>query len=109
MFPELNNNFTNQNKFLRDQQLCIFTLLGSERDETRLMKANNLLRPNLFYTLAIEPTLNCEIYPELDQVKFRQLPCRTFISTGTCPYRDRCDFIHDPRVASAQNKVRCKV
>jgi hypothetical protein len=22
--------------------------------------------------------------------KFRQLPCRTFISVGTCPYRERC-------------------
>jgi hypothetical protein len=24
--------------------------------------------------------------------KFRQLPCRTFISVGTCPYRERCKF-----------------
>jgi hypothetical protein len=25
-----------------------------------------------------------------DGAKFRQLPCRTFLSTGSCPYRDRC-------------------
>ena len=25
--------------------------------------------------------------------KFRQLPCRTFISVGTCPYRERCKFL----------------
>ena len=30
--------------------------------------------------------------------KFRLLPCRTFISTGTCPYHDKCVFLHDPRV-----------
>ena len=22
--------------------------------------------------------------------KYRQLPCRTFVSVGTCPYRERC-------------------
>lgn len=26
--------------------------------------------------------------------KCRQLPCRTFISTGSCPYGDRCVFLH---------------
>lgn len=31
--------------------------------------------------------------------KFRLLPCRTFISTGCCPYHDKCVFLHDPRVA----------
>ena len=25
--------------------------------------------------------------------KFRQLPCRTFVSVGTCPYRERCKII----------------
>lgn len=34
------------------------------------------------------------------QAKCRQLPCRTWISTGSCPYGDRCVFLHDPRVAS---------
>lgn len=29
--------------------------------------------------------------------KYRLLPCRTFISTGTCPYHERCVFLHDPR------------
>lgn len=45
-----------------------------------------------------------------DQSKFRQLPCRTFISAGTCPYRDRCVYLHDPRVmdASAKSKTRKK-
>ncbi len=27
--------------------------------------------------------------------KYRQLPCRTFIAVGTCPYRDRCVYLHD--------------
>jgi hypothetical protein len=27
---------------------------------------------------------------EPEEIKFRQLPCRTFVSVGTCPYRDRC-------------------
>jgi len=36
-----------------------------------------------------------------DAGKFRQLPCRTFISVGTCPYRDRCDYLHDPRLSTS--------
>lgn len=27
--------------------------------------------------------------------KYRQLPCKTFITVGTCPYRDRCVYLHD--------------
>jgi hypothetical protein len=39
--------------------------------------------------------------------KYRQLPCRTFISTGSCPYRERCVFIHDPRLITSK-KVKTK-
>ena len=38
--------------------------------------------------------------PSDDSSKFRQLPCKTFISVGACPYRDRCiytfTFFDDP-------------
>jgi len=34
------------------------------------------------------------------EIKFRQLPCRTWISTGTCPYNDKCVFLHDRRCQS---------
>ena len=30
--------------------------------------------------------------PSDDSSKFRQLPCKTFISVGACPYRDRCNY-----------------
>lgn len=30
--------------------------------------------------------------------RFRIFPCASWISTGACPYNDRCVFIHDPRV-----------
>eukprot|EP00602_Paraphysomonas_sp_CaronLab_P009589 CAMPEP_0185019194 /NCGR_PEP_ID=MMETSP1103-20130426/1820_1 /TAXON_ID=36769 /ORGANISM="Paraphysomonas bandaiensis, Strain Caron Lab Isolate" /LENGTH=430 /DNA_ID=CAMNT_0027549381 /DNA_START=65 /DNA_END=1357 /DNA_ORIENTATION=- len=42
--------------------------------------------------------------------KTRQLPCKTFISVGCCPYRDRCVYIHDPRLMhpSAKSKTRKK-
>lgn len=45
-----------------------------------------------------------------DDSKFRQLPCRTFISCGFCPYRERCVFLHDPRLISkiAKTKTRKK-
>eukprot|EP01038_Epipyxis_sp_PR26KG_P014192 gene14192-19044_t len=28
------------------------------------------------------------------KIKIRQLPCRTFISTGNCPYGSRCAYLH---------------
>ena len=33
-----------------------------------------------------------------------QLPCKTFISCGTCAYRGRCHFIHDKRVFNKSHK-----
>ncbi|KAJ1423914.1 hypothetical protein B484DRAFT_432519 [Ochromonadaceae sp. CCMP2298] len=42
------------------------------------------------------------------QSKCRQLPCRTFISTGSCPYGERCVFLHDPSVVSKPVYIRCK-
>ena len=33
-------------------------------------------------------------------IQLRQLPCKTFISCGDCPYRDKCSFIHDISLAS---------
>eukprot|EP01041_Mallomonas_annulata_P006201 gene6201-12567_t len=43
-----------------------------------------------------------------DLSKYRQLPCRTFISSGTCPYRDRCVYLHDPRVMDVNAKSRSR-
>jgi len=43
------------------------------------------------------------------QSKCRQLPCRTFISCGSCPYGDRCVFLHDPSIVSKPIYVRSKV
>ncbi len=41
--------------------------------------------------------------------KCRQLPCRTFISTGSCPYGDRCVFLHDPQIESKPVYIKTKV
>lgn len=41
--------------------------------------------------------------------KCRQLPCRTFISTGSCPYGDRCVFLHDPSIMSKPVFIKIKV
>lgn len=40
--------------------------------------------------------------------KFRRLPCRTFICTGTCPYRERCVYLHDPRIISRNVKSKSR-
>jgi hypothetical protein len=56
--------------------------------------------------------------------KFRQLPCRTFISVGTCPYRERCMclyqmqfifliiclgvYLHDPRCICREAKTKTR-
>ena len=45
----------------------------------------------------------------LSQTKCRQLPCRTFISTGSCPYGERCVFLHDLSIVSRPIYIRSKV
>ena len=40
---------------------------------------------------------------------YRQLPCRTFLSCGTCPYRDRCVYLHDPRLSCSSSKIKSRV
>lgn len=40
--------------------------------------------------------------------KCRQLPCRTFISTGSCPYGDRCVFLHDPSIVAKPVYIKTK-
>jgi hypothetical protein len=41
--------------------------------------------------------------------KCRQLPCRTFISTGSCPYGDRCVFLHPDGLVSKPVYIKTKV
>lgn len=41
--------------------------------------------------------------------KCRQLPCRTFVSTGSCPYGDRCVFLHDPCILSKSIFIKIRV
>lgn len=43
-----------------------------------------------------------------NQFKCRQLPCRTFISTGSCPYGDRCVFLHDPCIVAKPVYIKTK-
>jgi hypothetical protein len=62
----------------------------------RMVSAQHL-QSSLFFTNDYEVDLN-DPYRASSMQKCRQLPCRTWISTGSCPYGDRCVFIHDPRV-----------
>lgn len=41
--------------------------------------------------------------------KCRQLPCRTFVSTGSCPYGDRCVFLHDISIMSKPVFIKIRV
>ena len=34
--------------------------------------------------------------------KYKSLPCKTFISTGTCPFDSRCVFLHDSRIQAQE-------
>lgn len=67
--------------------------------------------------LHIERNLPIEIgstdYGHTDQTNpksnLKQLPCKTYISTGCCPYRDRCVFLHDSRIGLNNTiKLNCK-
>lgn len=42
------------------------------------------------------------------QFKCRQLPCRTFVSTGSCPYGDRCVFLHDASIVAKPVYIKTK-
>lgn len=41
--------------------------------------------------------------------KCRQLPCRTFISTGSCPYSEKCVFLHSKEIVSKPVFIKIKV
>ena len=43
-----------------------------------------------------------------DGIKYRQLPCKTFLSVGSCPYRDRCVYLHDPRLIYRDTKTKTR-
>ena len=32
--------------------------------------------------------------------KYRRMICQTYVSTGACPYHDKCVFLHDQRIGS---------
>ena len=38
--------------------------------------------------------------------RFRTYPCQNFVSTGGCPYHERCTFLHDPRIKSDRDVSR---
>lgn len=42
-----------------------------------------------------------EFATDLKCEKYKELPCRTFISIGSCPYKSRCEFLHDKRLEAA--------
>jgi hypothetical protein len=39
-------------------------------------------------------------------VKISRLPCRVHVSTGDCPFRGRCSFLHDSRISSHSSEKR---
>ena len=78
-------------------------------------KNRNLPNKNEYY-YSIQCCSTVELSPPQQQVqmsdenKYRQLPCKTFVCVGTCPYRDRCVYLHDPRLIykDAKTKTRKK-
>lgn len=93
-----NNRFNNFNSYHTDSPNTVSTN----------QSANSCASPINFPTGA--PRSAAEATRNPDDSKFRQLPCRTFISVGTCPYRERCVYLHDPRcmVRDAKTKTRQK-
>jgi len=88
-----------QRTISRDQLFSLLRQLGIQCDLTSFdSEVDN--RPELDNRSILEDTL---------PIKYRQLPCRTFLSCGTCPYRDRCVFLHDPRIANSfPGKIKCR-
>ena len=36
----------------------------------------------------------------------KTLPCFTYVSTGCCPYSERCLYVHDVRIKSKSKKIK---
>lgn len=45
----------------------------------------------------------------MDSQKFRQLPCKTYVSSGACPYRERCRYLHDPRLRYQESQFTIRM
>lgn len=63
--------------------------------------------------VSLSPSSSTSFYPLASlpstTYKCRQLPCRTFVSAGCCPYGDRCVFLHDPAIMSKNSYAKIKV
>jgi len=56
--------------------------------------------------------LELHISGKIDLVTYRQTPCFTLVSTGACPFGNRCDGVHDPRFNrpnTTANLKLCKI
>ena len=78
-------------------------------------KNRNLPNKNEYYysiqqcsTVELSPPQQQQQVQISDENKYRQLPCKTFVCVGTCPYRDRCVYLHDPRLIHKDAKTKTR-
>ena len=86
----------------RDNNLSMFTpkrvLLSSNASRSNSPLVTSIIARSYAEQVLFDMT-SCGEKPNAG--KYRQLPCRTFISTGHCPYKDRCVYLHCPSIRSA--------
>ena len=70
-------------------------LRGSKKFQLGSLRSERCVQPAPSAAISVGPPI-------------RQLPCKTWLSTGTCPYSSRCVFLHDARCVAAPVSFSCK-
>lgn len=83
------------------------TSLKSNRDRNIINRSNEVSQAS--YSPKPQQERDQHVQQQLpEESKYRQLPCKTFVSVGTCPYRDRCVYLHDPRLIHRDAKTKTR-
>ena len=105
------DEFNKSKSFTVDTSTCNISNDLSDKNKNNVLKSNlnnykNYKKNSNNYLKSYNTSKNNDEKP---LVSSRSLPCKTYISCGDCPYRDRCTFLHDPLLCSKISISKQKV